>query len=122
MKSDRGLELLISSIVNHTDTIGGCGVSADWPGFLRRSLEKEMAPAAMLLPLIGASGNINHFDVSTDMDQTCYAEPERIGTGYAESIRKALDTLLPVSGDGITMTNSHVSSMPREIDPEELML
>jgi hypothetical protein len=74
----------------------------------------------MLLPLIGASGNINHFDVSTDMDQTCYAEPERIGLGYAESIRKVLNDLTPVSGNGIKMTTAHVHSMTREIDPEEI--
>lgn len=120
IRTDAGLALLISSIVNHTDTIGGCGVSADWPGFLRRALEPEMAPGGMVLHLIGASGNINHFDVSTDMDQTCYAEPERIGKGYAETIRKALDTLTPVEGKGLCFSSRKVKSRPREIDPAEI--
>ncbi len=120
IRTDAGLALLITSIVNHTDTIGGCGVSADWPGFMRRSLEPEMAPGAMVLPMIGASGNINHFDVTTDMNQTTYAEPERIGLGYAESIRKVWGELLPVKGKGLSYTSRKVKSGPREIEAAEV--
>jgi len=115
-----GLKFLLTSIVNHTDTLGGCGVSADWPGFLRRSLEPEMAPGAMVMQFVGASGNINHFDVSTDMDQTCYAEPERIGKGYAESIRKVWNDLTPVAGSGIKTASAPVQSKARELDPAEI--
>ena len=120
IRTDAGLSLLITSIVNHTDTIGGCGVSADWPGFMRRSLEAQMAPGAMVLPLIGASGNINHFDVSTNMNQTTYAEPERIGLGYAESIRKVWDKLTPVDGKGLTYHSRKVKAKLRVIDPAEI--
>ena len=120
VRTDAGLQLLITSIVNHTDTIGGCGVSADWAGFLRRSLEAEMAPGAMVAQLIGASGNINHFDVSSAMDQTCYAEPERIGSGYAETIRKMWHTLTPVTGDGLRPLSSVVKADTRELAAEEI--
>ena len=120
IRTDDGLKVLITSIVNHTDTIGGCGVSADWPGFMRRALEPEMAPGAMVLPLIGASGNINHFDVTSDMDQTCYGEAERIGTGYAGTIRKYWDKLEAVSGKGLICHARKVKSKPREIDPAEI--
>ena len=120
IKNDEGMQLLICSIVNHTDTIGGCGVSADWPGFLRRELEPEMAPGAMVLSLIGASGNINHFDVSTDMNQTTYAEPERIGKGYAQSIRKVWGDLQPVEGKGLSYHTRKVKSGLREMDPAEI--
>ena len=119
-KTDKGFKLLFASIVNHTDTIGGCGVSADWSGFLRRELEKEMAPGAMVVSLIGCAGNINHFDVSTDMDQTCCAEPERIGKGYAESIRKVWNSFVPANGDSFTFDSVVVESKPREISAEEI--
>ncbi len=120
VRDDSGLKLLITSIVNHTDTIGGCGVSADWAGFMRRSLEADMAPGAMVLPMVGASGNINHFDVSTDMDQTCYAEPARIGNGYADTIRAMWDRLVPVAGNSIRCSGAVVKSQPRELDPAEI--
>ncbi|MBR1966418.1 MAG: hypothetical protein IKA22_07400 [Lentisphaeria bacterium] len=120
IKNSEGIKLLMASIVNHTDTIGGCGVSADWSGFMRRELEPEMAPGAMVMSLIGCAGNINHFDVTTDMDQTCYAEPERIGKGYAETIRKVWNDLTPVK-DGKFGFDSAISvSAPREISPEEV--
>ena len=31
-------QVILANIVNHTDTIGGCNVSADWPGFMIRKL------------------------------------------------------------------------------------
>ena len=119
INTKNGLVLLITSIVNHTDTTGGCGVSADWAGFMRRNLEADMAPGAMVVPMVGASGNINHFDVSTNMDQTCYAEPARIGNGYAESIRKVWKEMVPVKGQGISCKISKVKTSMREIDPVE---
>jgi len=120
IRNENGIALLITSIVNHTDTIGGCGVSSDWPGFMRRRLEPQMAPGAMVLPLIGASGNINHFDVTTDMNQTCYAEPKRIGEGYAETIEKAWNNLTPAPGKKIRVATRKVKTSPRAIDPEEI--
>lgn len=120
IKNNEGIKLLLASIVNHTDTIGGCGVSADWSGFMRRTLEPEMADGAMVVSLIGCAGNINHFDVSTDMDQTCYAEAERIGRGYAESIRKVWNDLKEVEGDSFEFSSFKVESAPREISAEEI--
>lgn len=90
------IAVLLAGIVNHTDTIGGTEVSADWTGFLHRELEKRMAPGGVMFTLVGASGNINHFDTSTDMNQTCYAEAKRIGLGYAETVKAALPLLKPV--------------------------
>ena len=120
VKTEKGIELMLTSIVNHTDTIGGCGVSADWPGFMRRKIEPQLAPGAMLIPLIGASGNINHFDVSTDMNQTCYDEPKRIGEGYADSVLKVLDTLTAAPGKGVRVATLKVRSSQRIVDPAEI--
>ena len=81
IRSNGKLAVLIANIVNHTDTIGGTGVSADWAGFFRRSMQEEMGPGSMAIALIGCAGNINHFDTRTDMNQTCYDEAKRVGTG-----------------------------------------
>ena len=120
VKNDEGIVFLMTSIVNHTDTIGGCGVSADWPGIMRRKLEAQFVPGAMVLPLIGASGNINHFDVTTDMNQTCPEEPKRIGEGYAETIAGALDKLTAAPGKKIRMVTAKVKSSPRTVDPADI--
>ena len=95
IKRNGKLALLFANMVNHSDTIGGNGVSADWPGFTRRIIESQMPADFMFVPIIGTAGNINHFDVKSDLNQTCYAEAERIGSGMAATILNALDTLKP---------------------------
>ena len=95
IKRNGKLALLFANMVNHSDTIGGNGVSADWPGFTRRIIESQMPENFMFVPVIGTAGNINHFDVASNLNQTCYAEAERIGSGMAATILNALDTLKP---------------------------
>ncbi len=119
---DGKVELLITSAVNHSDTIGGNGVSADWPGFYHRAVEKATG-IRLVVPLIGAEGNINHFDVSTDANQTCYAEAERIGTGLAETVVAHLakpDALRPVRGNGLKTLFGIAEVLPRRPSPQEV--
>jgi hypothetical protein len=120
IKEGGELKVLIANIVNHSDTIGGSKVSADWPGFFISRVQAALGKCSMVIPLIGASGNINHFDVSTEMDQTCYREAERIGCGYAETVVKALTQLVPVGEFTLKTKNTEVICGPREIQPEEL--
>ena len=120
IRTEGKLRVLIANIVNHTDTIGGTGVSADWAGFFRRAMEAEMGAGSMAIPLIGCAGNINHFDTRTDRNQTCYDEAKRVGTGYAEAVKKALSALKPVKGDGIRTVYGDAATAPREISAQEL--
>lgn len=119
IKQDGKLKVLLANIVNHTDTIGGSDVSADWPGFMIKRLQAEMGEGSIVFPLIGCAGNINHFDVSTDMDQTCYAEAERVGNGYAETISAALGGLSAMADCTLTVKACEAVCGNREISPEE---
>ena len=114
------VELVVANIVNHGDTIGGNGVSADWCGFFHRAAETALGPDSMAMPLIGCAGNINHFDVTTDRGQTCYAEAERIGRGYADSVLAALKAVVPVSGDRLKVVCRRVPGGLHRVDPAEL--
>ena len=44
----------------HPDVISGCKLSADWPGFVRRFVEKEQD--ALCLCVVGCQGDSNHCD------------------------------------------------------------
>jgi len=120
VKRQGKIKLLLAGIVNHSDTIGGTGVSADWSGFLRRNLEAELGEDTMVCTLLGAEGNINHFDVNSAEKQNSYAEAERIGLGYAETIRAALTQLKAVDGETLTPIFGEVLTNPREISAEEI--
>ncbi|OGV49084.1 MAG: hypothetical protein A2017_11810 [Lentisphaerae bacterium GWF2_44_16] len=91
------LRLLIANIVNHTDTVGGDMVSADWPGRMEAKIQRELSCDIPVMTLIGAQGNINHFNVKTAADQTSYEEAIRIGNGYAAAVLSALYQLEPLN-------------------------
>ncbi len=45
----------------HPDTVGGCKVSADWPGFARRILERSLDNVRCIF-FNGVQGDINHLN------------------------------------------------------------
>lgn len=93
VRQDGRLSAIISNIVNHTDTVSGDFVSADWPGRMEKAVQNTLGYDVPVLTLIGCSGNINHFDVATKKDQSSYAEACRIGAGYAKIVTGLLKTL-----------------------------
>ncbi|MBE6358948.1 MAG: hypothetical protein E7057_06865 [Lentisphaerae bacterium] len=78
--------LLIANISNHTDTIGGDIVSADWPGRMEREIQYNLGFDLPVMTIIAPQGNINHFNVKTTGSQTGYEEACRIGKAYANVI------------------------------------
>ena len=77
-------DLVLVNFANHPDTIGGSMISADWPGFLRRSFEK-MTDGTRCIFFNGAQGDVNHINVNdrTDLYRRLTAgEP----TGFARYI------------------------------------
>ena len=55
--------ILITHFGCHPDTVGGCVISADWPGFVRRTLEKALDHVKCVL-FNGAQGDVNHVDTA----------------------------------------------------------
>lgn len=94
-------------------------ISGDWPGWTRRLLEAEMSAGDMMIPLIGCSGDINHFDVTIPGDQTAPEEAERIGRSYAASVKRGMVSLKECAVSfSSKCAEFNISS--REIFPEEL--
>ena len=96
VKQDGMMRLIVANISNHTDTIGGDLVSADWPGRMEREIQNHFGYDIPVITLIAPQGNINHFNVENDFDQTNYAEACRIGKGYAAAVISSLYALKPV--------------------------
>ncbi|RAV17727.1 neutral/alkaline non-lysosomal ceramidase N-terminal domain-containing protein [Paenibacillus contaminans] len=55
---------VVTNYACHTDTVGGTLYSADYPGELSASLKQVLGAQVVSLFWMGASGNINHIDVS----------------------------------------------------------
>ena len=57
-----GSSLVLVSFANHPDTVGGSKLSADWPGFVRRTVERVL-DGTRCLCLNGIQGDVNHVNV-----------------------------------------------------------
>ena len=111
--------LLLANISNHTDTIGGDIVSADWPGRMEMEIQKASGYDIPVMTIIAPQGNINHFDTTTKADQTSYAEAKRIGKGYAQAILAALYRLHKVENTAITVKRSDFEAPYLQLSDEE---
>ncbi|MBQ3046657.1 MAG: neutral/alkaline non-lysosomal ceramidase N-terminal domain-containing protein [Clostridia bacterium] len=54
--------VVIANFGNHPDTVGGSKISADWPGFVRKFVEKAIDNTKCVF-FNGAQGDVNHVNV-----------------------------------------------------------
>ncbi len=103
---------LFVSVSNHVDTLGGNLLSADWPGVMEAEVGASLCGAGsrsggaapIVIPFIGAAGNINHFDFTRAAEQTTPAETRRMGAAYAAAVLASLDAAEPVRGEPLWST------------------
>ncbi len=94
--------IVIMNFGNHPDTVGGCKLSADWPGFARRTLERCLPNVKSLL-INGAQGDVNHVnvwakdgdnnDLARDFDDVArgYGHARHIGNAVAGAVMQIFD-------------------------------
>ncbi|MBQ2755918.1 MAG: neutral/alkaline non-lysosomal ceramidase N-terminal domain-containing protein [Oscillospiraceae bacterium] len=58
-----GKDIALVNFPVHPDTIGGCKISADYPGFVRSTVEKALDDVNCIF-LNGAQGDVNHVNVN----------------------------------------------------------
>ncbi|OGV37895.1 MAG: hypothetical protein A2020_09975 [Lentisphaerae bacterium GWF2_45_14] len=120
VKKDGILELVIANIVNHTDTVGGDFVSADWPGRMEVEIQKKTGYDVPVITLIGASGNINHFDIKSPKPQCSYKESVQIGKTYAAIVLEILKKSKRIKPDTFTVSKSTIEIKARTFSKKEI--
>lgn len=110
---------LLVNIVNHTDTVDGDVVSADWPGRMTRAIQNKLGFDVPVITLIGASGNINHFNPADAAQTSSFAEATRIGNGYADAVTAVLKDLKTVAADDVKFVSSVIEIPYCEITDED---
>lgn len=119
VKQEGRLVCLLANISNHTDTIGGDFVSADWPGAMEAEIQNALDCGIPVMTLIAPQGNINHFDVRTDANQTSYAEARRIGKAYGQLILSQIFALKKVEFDNIKFVSTEFEAPYMQVTDEE---
>lgn len=115
---------------DHPDTVGGCKISADWPGFACRSLEKAIDNVDCIF-FNGAQGDVNHVKVNptkgdfngmfNDFDGVSrgYAHARYMGRVVAGAVMQVFDKVEYVDVDSINSVHKIInvpSNMPDKKD------
>lgn len=101
----------VASYVNvslHLDTTGGFQFSADYPYTIERILKLAKGADFFSLFTIGASGNVNHFDITKKDSQGSFEEAARIGAVLAGDVLKVIQEAPAISNTAIQVTDKFV--------------
>ena len=128
-----GDSIALLNVGNHPDTVGGCKISADWPGFARHSLEKAIDGVKCIF-FNGAQGDVNHVnvhptkgdfnDMFVDFDDVSrgYGHARHMGRVVAAAAMQAWDKVTYTDVDSITYINKTVNVPSNMPDPKDLPL
>ena len=114
------LQALFVNVSNHTDTVGGDRISADWPGYFERELGRLLGCPVPVLTFIAPQGNINHFEFDSPKPQIGEREAVRIGSAYARLVAAGMSGSRPVRIDRIDGRIMTLTAGPREVSRDDL--
>ena len=90
-------DIALVNFCTHPDVIGGSKISADWPGFVRRFVEKDHTDTHCLL-VNGFQGDVNHLNYQVSPEKRPnkqtegYAYSEKMGRIIADTVNTIWET------------------------------
>lgn len=121
------------NFANHPDVIGGCKISADWPGLARRVVERSI-PNVKCIFVNGAEGDINHVnvkakdgdmnDLENDFDDVLrgYGHAQHIASVVAGAVMQVYSKVNYTDVNCIKYIEKTISVATNKPKPEELPL
>lgn len=95
LKRVTGGDIAIVNFSTHPDVIGGTGISADWPGFVRRYTEQAL-PGVKCILVNGAQGDSNHIDLAdVDKKKAGYKHSRHMGKVISDTAVSIWDKTQP---------------------------
>jgi neutral ceramidase len=100
----------------HADTFGGTAFSADYPGFLAKSLSEKFGKNFVAIFAAAPCGDINHVDAIGKRRPSS----EDIGTRLGRAVIGELNNLTRIDGTSLAALTEYVYAPCQEFSPEEL--
>lgn len=125
--------LVLVHFANHPDTVGGCKISSDWPGFLRETVEKTLDHVKCIF-INGAQGDVAHLnlwpkegylnDTFDDFDDVYrgYGHTRYLGRVVAGGVLQAYDKVRYIDVEDVKTLQREIrvpSNMPTEEEMAE---
>ena len=109
IERENAKEIGIINFQVHPDVIGGCEISADYPGFVRRTYEK-LVENSLCMYINGAQGDSNHIDTSLSKEiNSGYKWSRFMGIKIAASVAAKRDLLDEISIGPINFGQKNIS-------------
>ncbi len=124
--------IVLANFGNHPDVVGGCKISADWPGFVRRTVEKAIDNTKCIF-FNGAQGDVNHVNVNPiggemnemfiDFDDVArgYAHARYIGRVVAGGVLQVYDKVKYVDVNSMQVIEQNIRVAANKGTAEELV-
>ena len=126
-----GQSIALVNFGNHPDVVGGTKISADWPGFTRRTVEKVLDNTKCIF-FNGAQGDVNHVnvhptggylnDMFMDFDDVArgYKHSQYLGRVVTGGVLQAWDKVKYVDVDSIRFTQKILNVPANVPDPADM--
>jgi neutral ceramidase len=127
-----GDDIAIVNFQVHPDTIGGCCYSADYPGFIRATVESAI-PGTRCIYFNGAEGDTNHVNVFPEpgdlnglvtetFDDVArgYTHSRHMGLAIAGAVLQVYEKAAPVSEGKVHFLQQAVDVPSQKGDPSQL--
>ena len=126
-----GESFVLVNFGDHPDTVGGNLISADWPGFLRKTVEKTLDNTKCIF-FNGAQGDVNHVnvhprggylnDMFMDFDDVArgYGHARYMGRVVAAGVLQVYDKVKYVEVDSLKAMQRDVDVPSNKADPADL--
>ena len=123
--------LVLVNFGNHPDTVGGCKISADWPGFVRSTVETVLDNTKCIF-FTGPQGDVNHVnvhprggylnDMFMDFDDVArgYKHARYLGRVVTGGVLQVYDKVKYVDVDSIRFAQKFIEVPANLPDPAEM--
>ncbi|MCL2518589.1 MAG: hypothetical protein FWF15_08510 [Oscillospiraceae bacterium] len=111
-------EILLVNFQVHPDVIGGCKFSADYPGFVRRTIEGAVDDSYCVY-FNGAQGDTNHINTDPNGFRTDkgYKHSRHMGYTIASSVLQIYSKTIPVDGSIVGFMQNNITVPINKGDP-----
>ena len=126
-----GASLVLVNFGDHPDVVGGSLISADWPGFLRKTVEQTLDNTKCVF-FNGAQGDVNHVnvhprcgylnDMFMDFDDVArgYAHARYMGRVVAAGVLQTFDKVKYEEVESLRFLQKNIEVPSNKANPEDL--
>ena len=122
LDQENGKHIVVVNYANHADTVSGSKISADWPGYTRRMVEKALDDTRCVY-FNGAEGDVSHVNVWPGPNRIpgySYTNVLHMGSAVAGAVMQVYHKMTYIDVDDIRCAGKIVRIPSNRADPSEI--